>query len=161
MVSGMTTAQAHWSKDGAKAEKVMTVSATSPSAASPSASDSSASPSAASQGPPLFSSGLPRVASSGRPLPSSKGLSFGPTNGLGRRDYRLIDCLQQPHPELDGLYESVDEAMADAIDWLESMGPGAGETSIGLEVSTPCGSWRTIRQPDLLLCPLPSQRACH
>jgi hypothetical protein len=124
MVSGMTTAQGHWSKDESKAEKVMTVSATSPSAA-------------------------------------SKGLSFGPTNGLGRRDYRLIDCLQQPHPELDGLYESVDEAMADAIDWLESMGPGAGETSIGLEVSTPCGSWRTIRQPDLLLCPLPSQRASH
>jgi hypothetical protein len=74
---------------------------------------------------------------------------------LSRRDYRLIDCLQQPHPELDGLYDSVDEAMADAIGWLESRGPGAGNTSIGLEVSTPCGSWRTIRQPDLLLCPLP------
>ena len=126
------------------------------SAASPSASDS-----AASQGPPFFSSGLPLVASHGLPLPSAKGLPFGAGNGLGRRDYRLIDCLQQPHPELDGLYESVDEAMADAIDWLENMGPGAGETSIGLEVSTPCGSWRTIRQPDLLLCPLPPQRASH
>ena len=75
-----------------------------------------------------------------------------------RRDYRLIDGLQQPHPHLDGLYESVEEALADAIGWLQSMGPGAGHTSIGLEVSTPCGSWRTIRQPDLLLCPLPPQR---
>lgn len=80
------------------------------------------------------------------------------SHGLSRRDYRLIDCLQQPHPQLDGLYESVDEAMADAIGWLESMGPGAGETTIGLEVSTPCGSWRTIRQPNLLLCPLPPER---
>jgi hypothetical protein len=70
----------------------------------------------------------------------------------------LIDGLQQPHPHLDGLYESVEEALADAIGWLQSMGPRAGETSIGLEVSTPCGSWRTIRQPDLLLCPLPLQR---
>jgi hypothetical protein len=91
----------------------------------------------------------------------SHGLPFGPTKGRGRRDYRLIDDLQQPHPHLDGLYDSVDEALADAIGWLESMGPGAGETSIGLEVSTPCGSWRTIRQPDLLLCPLLPQRSSH
>lgn len=74
-----------------------------------------------------------------------------------QRDYRLINCLHQPHPELDGLYESVEEAMADAIDWLQNMGPGANDTSIGLEVSTPNGDWRTIRQPALLLCPLPSQ----
>jgi hypothetical protein len=76
--------------------------------------------------------------------------------GLVPRGYRLIDGFQQPHPHLDGLYESVDDALSDAIGWLQSMGPGAGETSIGLEVSTPCGSWRTIRQPDLLLCPLPT-----
>jgi hypothetical protein len=97
-------------------------------------------------------------ASQGPPLVTTAGLRFSIGKTLGRRDYRLIDCLQQPHPHLDGLYESVDEAMADAIGWLESMGPGAGETSIGLEVSTPCGSWRTIRQPDLLLCPLPPHR---
>lgn len=79
--------------------------------------------------------------------------------GLGRqrRDYRLIDWLHQPHPELDGLYESGDEAIADAIRWLEGMGPGAATTSIGLEVSTPSGDWRTIRQPTLLLCPLPAE----
>ena len=76
-------------------------------------------------------------------------------SALQRRDYRLIDCFHQPHPQLDGLYESIDEAIADAISWLESIGPGAGEASIGLEVSTPSGDWRTIRQPELLLCPLP------
>jgi hypothetical protein len=72
-----------------------------------------------------------------------------------QRGYRLIDAFQQPHPQLDGLYETVEEALADAIGWLESMGPEAEQISIGLEVSTPCGSWRTIRQPADLLCPLP------
>lgn len=94
--------------------------------------------------PSLLSSKLPHGA---RPLFSA----------LERRDYRLIDCFHQPHPHLDGLYESVDEAMTDAIRWLESIGPGAGEASIGLEVSTPNGAWRTIRQPELLLCPLPGK----
>lgn len=84
-------------------------------------------------------------------------LPSGATRGVSRRDYRLIDCLQQPHPHLDGLYESVEEAMADAIGWLESMGPEAADASIGLEVSTPSGSWRIIRQPDVLLCHLPVQ----
>ena len=56
-------------------------------------------------------------------------------------------------------YESVEEAMADAIGWLESMGAEAEQTSIGLEVSTPSGSWRTILQPALLLCPLPPSLA--
>jgi hypothetical protein len=69
----------------------------------------------------------------------------------------LIDARQQPHPQLDGLYESVEEALADAIGWLESMGQEAQQMSIGLEVSTPCGSWRTIRQPVDLLCPLPAK----
>ncbi|MFN9631366.1 MAG: hypothetical protein ACK59A_14235 [Cyanobacteriota bacterium] len=96
------------------------------------------------------------TASQGHPVPST-GLFSLQGRGMERRDYRLINALHQPHPELDGLYESVDEAMADAIGWLETMGPGAGETTIGLEVSTPCGSWRTIRQPELLLCPLPSK----
>lgn len=72
----------------------------------------------------------------------------------GRRDYRLIDSLRQPHPQLDGLYESVEEAMDDAIRWLEGIGPSGMDTAIGLEVSTPGGCWRTIRQPDQLLCPL-------
>lgn len=96
------------------------------------------------------------TAMAGSMASAGKGILF--TN-LQRRDYRLIDCLHQPHPHLDGHYESIDEAIADAIGWLESMGPGAFDTSIGLEVSTPSGSWRTIRQPGLLLCPLPRQQA--
>ena len=93
-------------------------------------------------------------------IPSSKTtrLSAGASplfSALQRRDYRLIDCFHQPHPHLDGLYESSEEAIADAISWLESIGPKAGEASIGLEVSTPSGDWRTIRQPGLLICPLP------
>jgi len=92
-----------------------------------------------------FASGPAKGSAAGVPLFSS----------LQRRDYRLIDCLHQPHPHLDGHYESMDEAIADAVGWLESMGPSAFDTSIGLEVSTPSGSWRTIRQPGLLLCHLP------
>lgn len=89
----------------------------------------------------------------------AKGMSAKPSTlfaALQRRDYRLIDGFHQPHPHLDGVYETIDEAIADAIGWLESMGAVGGEASIGLEVSTPSGDWRTIRQPELLLCPWPS-----
>ena len=71
------------------------------------------------------------------------------------RTYRLIDGFWRPHPELDGSYASLEEAIQDAVIWLEGLGAGASSCSIGLEVSTPSGDWRTIRQPDLLLCPLP------
>jgi hypothetical protein len=100
-----------------------------------------------------------RPGAPGKPgSPSRPGAPVRPDprfSALHRRDYRLIDSLHQPHPQLDGLYESIDDAIADAISWLEGMGPVAANTSIGLEVSTPSGSWRTIRQPELLLCPLP------
>lgn len=104
---------------------------------------STASASTPSQGPPRRGGGRGEI------------WRFNATRSREHRDYRLIDGWQQPHPHLDGLYESVEEALADAIGWLESRGAEAEEASIGLEVSTPCGSWRTIRQPDLLLCPLP------
>ena len=71
------------------------------------------------------------------------------------RAYRLIDSFLQPHPHLDGLYESIEEAIRDAISWLEGLEPDAGQASIGLEVSTNNGDWRTIRQPVQLLCPWP------
>lgn len=74
---------------------------------------------------------------------------------LSPRTYRLIDCFCQPHPHLDGHYPSLDEAWNDAVGWLESQGPAAGSCWIGLEVSTANGDWRTIRLPDVLLCPLP------
>jgi len=72
----------------------------------------------------------------------------------GTRSYRLIDAVLQPHPQLDGIYDSIEEAIRDAIDWLEDLEPDAGQASIGLEVSTNNGDWRTIRQPVQLLCPL-------
>jgi hypothetical protein len=72
------------------------------------------------------------------------------------RAYRLIDAFFQPHPQLDGLYESIEEAIGEAIGWLDGLGPDADQASIGLEVSTRNGDWRTIRQPMPLLCPLPA-----
>lgn len=77
---------------------------------------------------------------------------------LSPRAYRLIDSLCQPHPQLDGLYDSVEEALRDAIAWLEGLGPEASGALIGLEVSTQAGPWRTIRLPVPLLCPLPPER---
>jgi hypothetical protein len=76
---------------------------------------------------------------------------------LAPRAYRLIDSLLQPHPHphLDVLYESIEEAIRDAIAWVEGLGPDAVNPSIGLDVSTNSGDWRTIRQPFQLLCPLP------
>ena len=72
------------------------------------------------------------------------------------RAYRLIDAVSQPHPHLDGRYESIEEAIGEAIGWLDGLEPEACQASIGLEVSTSNGDWRTIRQPTQLLCPLPT-----
>jgi hypothetical protein len=74
---------------------------------------------------------------------------------LTPRAYRLIDGLHQPHPHLDAPYDSIEEALRDAIAWLEGLGPEAGQAPIGCDVSTASGEWRTIRQPAQLLCPLP------
>jgi hypothetical protein len=72
------------------------------------------------------------------------------------RCYRLIDGGCEPHGQLDGLYGSIDEAIADAIAWVEPIlernHPAA---LIGVEVSTSSGDWRTCRLPAQLLCPLP------
>jgi hypothetical protein len=72
------------------------------------------------------------------------------------RAYRLIDAFFQPHPHLDGRYESIEEAIDEAIGWLDGLEADAGDASIGLEVSTCNGEWRTIRHPVQLLCPLPT-----
>ena len=72
------------------------------------------------------------------------------------RAYRLIDAFFQPHPHLDGRYESIEEAFGEAIGWLHGLEPDAGQAPIGLEVSTSNGDWRTIHQPMQLLCPLPA-----
>jgi hypothetical protein len=69
--------------------------------------------------------------------------------------YRLIDSGCEPHHQLDGYYSSLDEAIADAIAWVEPIvDPGSTVPVIGVDVSTGDGNWRTCRLPGLLLCPL-------
>ncbi len=64
------------------------------------------------------------------------------------RHYRLIDASLHPHPQLDGLYESLQAALADAADWCRQASADNGLASIGVEVLTTTGSWRTVRYPD-------------
>jgi len=69
--------------------------------------------------------------------------------------YRLIDSGCEPHRQLDGQYGSLDEAIADAIAWVEPLGDhNLAAHMIGVDVSTGDGNWRTCRLPGLLLCPL-------
>ena len=79
------------------------------------------------------------------------------------RLYRLIDGCCEPHRQLDGPYASLEEAIADAVEWLEQGWAEAGLDSllalIGVEVCAANGDWRTCRLPmpllTPLLCPLP------
>lgn len=72
------------------------------------------------------------------------------------RRYRLIDGCCEPHRQLDGEYQSIDEAIADAINWVLSSTLGETTSLIGVEVCTGNGDWRTCRLPAALLCALPS-----
>jgi hypothetical protein len=72
-----------------------------------------------------------------------------------QRLYRLIDAACQPHPQLDGLYDTVDEALGEAIAWIQQRGVDPLLGLIGVEVNTSSGDWRTVRLPAELLCPLP------
>jgi len=65
------------------------------------------------------------------------------------RRYRLIDGTLQPHPQLDGLYESLEAALQEAISWMGDRAAGQPLT-IGVEVSTTSGNWRTVRFPQAL-----------
>jgi hypothetical protein len=62
------------------------------------------------------------------------------------RLYRLVEFPGLPHPSLDGLYESIDEAWTDALNWWQGRGLDACSVAgaIGVEVSTPAGEWRTL-----------------
>ena len=72
-----------------------------------------------------------------------------------QRCYRLIDSGGEPHGQLDGQYSSMDEAIADAIAWVEPFGDHHHASGlIGVDVSTRDGNWRTCRLPAPLLCPL-------
>jgi hypothetical protein len=73
--------------------------------------------------------------------------------GLSR--YRLIDSGCEPHRQLDGQYTSLEEAIADAIAWVEPLADAHHAAQmIGVDVATADGNWRTCRLPGPLLCPL-------
>lgn len=63
------------------------------------------------------------------------------------RHYRLVDLPGDPHRFLDGIYDSLEEAWADALRWWQGCGghPGLRSCVLGIEVSTPAGEWRTLR----------------
>jgi hypothetical protein len=70
--------------------------------------------------------------------------------------YRLIDSGCEPHSLLDGLYSSIDEAIADAIAWVAPHAdPHHFASMIGVDVLTADGNWRTCRTPGPLICHLP------
>ena len=70
------------------------------------------------------------------------------------RLYRLIDGCCEPHRQLDALYASLDEALGDAIAWIERYGLDPLLSLVGVEVCAANGDWRTCRLPQRLLCPL-------
>lgn len=66
----------------------------------------------------------------------------------GRR-YRFIDARGRPHPVLDETFDNLDQAWQEAI---RTLGPECDlHAELGLEVSTPCGSWRTLRHASGLM----------
>jgi hypothetical protein len=60
--------------------------------------------------------------------------------------YRLINASFEAHPQLDALYDCLEDALNDAIAWLGEQ-PAAAQSAIGVEVSTRGGEWRTVRYP--------------
>tara|TARA_Y100001968_G_scaffold174761_1_gene160180 strand:- start:625 stop:858 length:234 start_codon:yes stop_codon:yes gene_type:complete len=65
---------------------------------------------------------------------------------LKQRIYRLIGLDGRPHKVLDTPYESIDAAIGDAENWCKGENENSllGDRSIGVEVKTTNGSWRTI-----------------
>ena len=65
--------------------------------------------------------------------------------------YRLVDHRGAPHPVLDDLYESLETAWSDALQWwgqhVSSVSGRIEPMAIGVEVRTPSGCWRTLRAP--------------
>jgi len=69
---------------------------------------------------------------------------------------RLIDSGCEPHRQLDGQYGSLDEAIADAIAWVESLADPHHHPAqlIGVDVAAGDGNRRTCLLPAALLWPL-------
>ena len=70
------------------------------------------------------------------------------TTTTTERVYRIVDQQGEPHPVLDDLYDTLEAAWTEGLAWwrLQS-GSGSEPIGIGVEVSTSCGSWRTLRHP--------------
>lgn len=93
--------------------------------------------------PPLRSN--PGSAVRVAPVTGRSGSSTAPTV-LGRV-YRLVDRQGNPHPVLDDLYDTLEAAWTEAQTWWGEQRGEAEAVEIGVEVSTSCGSWRTLRHP--------------
>ena len=65
---------------------------------------------------------------------------------IERSIYRLVGMDGHPHPVLDTPYESIDAAIGAAKQWTSSHATSFSntESSVGIEVMTSNGSWRTI-----------------
>lgn len=64
------------------------------------------------------------------------------------RHFRLVDRNGAPHPVLDDHYDSMEAAWNEARSWWQGQEKGRElPIEIGVEVSTGCGSWRTLRHP--------------
>ena len=71
------------------------------------------------------------------------------------RVFRLIDSCCAPHRQLDTDYPSLEEAIGDAVVWIEQRCDQDPQSSlIGVEVRMGNGEWRTCRLPSELVCPL-------
>ncbi|MFZ9974317.1 MAG: hypothetical protein ACO3FK_08585 [Vulcanococcus sp.] len=83
-------------------------------------------------------------------------MAFAPKLATHVRLYRLTDRHGHPHPVLDECFESLDQTLEAALEWLEQGGlvdPRADQRErerqlalqVGVEMSTPSGCWRTLR----------------
>lgn len=75
---------------------------------------------------------------------------FAPTrsaSAMVARVYRLVDRQGNPHPVLDDLYDTLEAAWSEAVSWWNEQRGSSEPMEIGVEVSTSCGSWRTLRHP--------------
>ncbi len=66
---------------------------------------------------------------------------------MKRALYRLVGLDGKPHPVLDTTYETADAAVVAARRWGSGQGFSSAkiDSTIGVEVMTSNGSWRTIR----------------
>ena len=72
---------------------------------------------------------------------------------LDSKLYRLAGLDGNPHPVLDGPYESIEAAMIAARDWCNGQGLKCSirQRAIGVEVLTHSGAWRTVCYPSTCL----------